>query len=247
MRPIYWGVIWFFIGMVGWVFFSVIVGVGTAFGGQAPPGLWALVYLFGIAFYFSLPVAIIAEVVRWYRRKKAPKALTLVAAPADFTLSLSPESRSVVQGESTTYIVTITVIGAFSQPVLLAAVGLPVGAIGRLEPRTFHPTPGKMAQASTLYLSTNSTATPGEYEISVVATSGTATRAAKSRLVVLYSDPFRQTWQILSNLPDTMKAGIIGAAIGAAGLIIAAIVNRVRRSPGKKGSPNGRQRLFRFG
>jgi len=23
MRPIYWGVIWFFIGMVGWVFFSV--------------------------------------------------------------------------------------------------------------------------------------------------------------------------------------------------------------------------------
>jgi hypothetical protein len=86
-----------------------------------------------------------------------------------------------------------------------------------------------MAQASTLYVSTNSTATPGEYEISVVGTSGTATRDAKSRLVVLYSDPFKQTWQILSNLSDTMKAGIIGAAIGAVGLIIAARMNRVRR------------------
>jgi hypothetical protein len=69
MRPIHWGVIWFFIGMVGWVFFSVIVGVGTGLAGQelseAPPLLLALMYLFGIAFFFSLPVAVIAEIVRW--------------------------------------------------------------------------------------------------------------------------------------------------------------------------------------
>jgi len=178
--------------------------------------------------------------------RTVPTALILVLAPADFAISLSPESRSVVQGESTTYIVTISVIGAFSQPVLLSAVGLPVGANSRLEPRTFHPTPGKMAQASTLYLSTNSTTAPGEYDIWVAATSGTATRTAKSRLVVLYSDPFRQAWQILSNLTDTMKAGIIGAAIGAAGLILATIVTRVRRSPGEKRSQDGRQRLFRL-
>lgn len=156
--------------------------------------------------------------------RTVPTALILMLAPADFVISLSPESRSVVQGGSTTYIVTITSIGAFSQPVLLSAVGLPVGANGRLEPRTFHPRPGQMAQASTLYVSTNSTATPGEYEIWVAATSGTATRAAKSTLVVLYSDPFRQAWQILSNLPDTMKVGIIGSAIGAASAIIVATI-----------------------
>jgi hypothetical protein len=73
MRPIHWGVIWFFIGMVGWVFFSVIVGVGTGLAGQkvteAPPLLLALMYLFGIAFFFSLPVAVIAEIVRWRRNK----------------------------------------------------------------------------------------------------------------------------------------------------------------------------------
>jgi hypothetical protein len=101
MRPIYWGVIWFFIGMVGWVFFSVIVGVGTAFGGQAPPGLWALVYLFGIAFYFSLPIAIIAEVVRWYRRKKAPKPLTPQAhqpSPASAAVCCSQCGKQVRPG-----------------------------------------------------------------------------------------------------------------------------------------------------
>ena len=73
MRPIHWGVIWFFIGMVGWVFFSVIVGVGTGLAGQkvseAPPLLLALMYLFGIVFFFSLPVAVIAEIVRWRRNK----------------------------------------------------------------------------------------------------------------------------------------------------------------------------------
>jgi hypothetical protein len=69
MRPIHWGIIWFFIGMVGWVFFSVMVGVGTGLGGEAPPLLLALVYLFGIAFFFSLPVAVVAEIVRWRRNK----------------------------------------------------------------------------------------------------------------------------------------------------------------------------------
>ena len=73
MRPIYWGVIWFFIGMVGWIAFSLIVGVVTGLGGQAP-GLWIFVYLFGVLFYFSLPVAIVAEAIRWYRRRKHVKA-----------------------------------------------------------------------------------------------------------------------------------------------------------------------------
>lgn len=71
MRPLYWGVIWFFIGMVGWIAFSVIYGFGLGLGGSPNPELQALVYLFGLIFFFSLPVAIIAEIVRWRRRKRA--------------------------------------------------------------------------------------------------------------------------------------------------------------------------------
>jgi hypothetical protein len=163
--------------------------------------------------------------------------LVLLAAPADFALSLSPESRSVVQGESTTYTLTLTVIGSFSQPVLLAPEGLPIGVNGRLEPRTFHPTPGRMSQTSTLYVSTNSTVTPGEYEISVVATTGGLTRSAMSKLVVLYSDPFRQAWQIIENLPDVVKGGTIGGAA----VIIAAIIGAYasRRKRGTQTSDEG--------
>ncbi len=71
MRPLYWGVIWFFIGMVGWVFFSVIAGVGTGVTGKYDPMSWGLVYLFGMLFFFSLPAAGIAEIIRWRKKKKA--------------------------------------------------------------------------------------------------------------------------------------------------------------------------------
>jgi len=73
LRPIYWGVIWFFIGMVGWVFFSVIVGVGKGLGGTVSSGLQNLVYVFGVLFFFSLPIAVIAEIVRWWKRRSIPK------------------------------------------------------------------------------------------------------------------------------------------------------------------------------
>lgn len=61
--------------MVGWIAFSVIVGVGEAFGGNAPMSLQAFVYLFGILFFFSLPVAVIAEIVRWRKRKSKPASV----------------------------------------------------------------------------------------------------------------------------------------------------------------------------
>jgi len=155
--------------------------------------------------------------------------LAVVAAPADFALLLSPNSRSVVQGESTTYVATITVIGALFQPILLAPAGLPAGVDGYLEPQAFRPTPSKMSHTSILHVSTDFSATPGEYVIQVVATSAGLARTAETTLIILYSDPFRQCWQTLSKLPDAVWVGIIGAAA----LIIAATIGRTRAA-GKK-------------
>jgi len=70
MRPIYWGVTWFFIGMVGWFFFGVIVELQEALG-EVNPLILALVYVFGALFFFSLPIAIVVEIVRWRRRRRA--------------------------------------------------------------------------------------------------------------------------------------------------------------------------------
>jgi len=79
LRPIYWGVIWFFIGLVGWVAFSVIYGVGLGFGAKPDTELQAFVYLFGLIFFFSLPIAVIAETIRWWKRRGAPKTSTTTA------------------------------------------------------------------------------------------------------------------------------------------------------------------------
>jgi hypothetical protein len=70
MRPILWGTIWFVIGLVGWLAFSVIIGFGEGLGGEAPPLLNAFLYIFGTIFFFSLPISIIAEIIRWIKRRR---------------------------------------------------------------------------------------------------------------------------------------------------------------------------------
>ena len=70
MRPILWGTIWFVIGMMGWIVFSFIWGTGKGLGVEVPTSLTALVYFFGILFYLSLPVSIIAEIICWIRKKR---------------------------------------------------------------------------------------------------------------------------------------------------------------------------------
>jgi hypothetical protein len=53
-----------------WVIFSVIYGVSLGFGGSESPTLRALVYVFGFLFFFSVPIAVVVEIVRWARRRR---------------------------------------------------------------------------------------------------------------------------------------------------------------------------------
>src|SRR5437879_8755910 len=52
------------------------------------------------------------------------------AAPPDFALSAAPASQTVIQGGSTSYDVTISPTGGFTDPVTLSVSGLPTGAGG---------------------------------------------------------------------------------------------------------------------
>jgi len=54
MRPMFYGILIFFGSGVLWVLFSIIAGFGLAFSGQSP--LMPFVTLFGLLFFFSLPV-----------------------------------------------------------------------------------------------------------------------------------------------------------------------------------------------
>lgn len=71
MRPILWGLIGLIIGMIGWVYFSVIAGVSAGVTGETDTFLMGLVYLFGMLFFFSIPVAVVAEIVGWIRKRKS--------------------------------------------------------------------------------------------------------------------------------------------------------------------------------
>jgi hypothetical protein len=77
LRPIVWGLILSVLGAFFWVLFSVVFGiVGGLSGGDIGAGYWALIYITGLAMIFGIPAGIVGEVARWYRGKKAGKALT---------------------------------------------------------------------------------------------------------------------------------------------------------------------------
>ena len=109
-------------------------------------------------------------------------SVTLVvqtAAPPDFTLSVSPPSRSITAGSSTTYTATITPTGGFTGTVTLTASVAPAGP-----PATFNPTSVTTSGTSTLTLATSPSTPAVPYTVTITATSGTLSHASQVSLTV---------------------------------------------------------------
>jgi hypothetical protein len=68
MRPIFWGVIGFVVGFIGWIGFN-LMSLGTILHGGPNWMVQGGVFLFGLLFLFSLPVAIIAEIIIWIHNR----------------------------------------------------------------------------------------------------------------------------------------------------------------------------------
>lgn len=68
MRPIAYGIIIFFGSGVLWFLFSFWAAIQGVPG--EPVTAAPFVYIFGALFMFILPVAIIAEIVQWIRRRR---------------------------------------------------------------------------------------------------------------------------------------------------------------------------------
>jgi len=106
-----------------------------------------------------------------------------VTAPAspNFTISASPTSVSVVQGNNGTSRITTTVSGGFNSAVALSASGQPTGVTV-----TFNPTsiaaPG--SGTSTMTIAVASTTQTGTYTITVTGTGGSITHTATVSLTV---------------------------------------------------------------
>jgi Domain of unknown function (DUF1929)/Glyoxal oxidase N-terminus/PKD domain len=107
-------------------------------------------------------------------------ALSVTVQPApDFSLSASPASQTVLQGNGTNFTAGVTGNNGFSGTVSLSVSGLPAGASGSFSPASI-----STSGSSTLSVSTSSSTPPGSYPLTVTATSGSLTHTANVTLVV---------------------------------------------------------------
>jgi regulation of enolase protein 1 (concanavalin A-like superfamily) len=123
-------------------------------------------------------------------------SLTVNPAP-DFSLSASPGSLTVVQGNNGTSTITETDLNGFNGSVTLSASGLPNGVTA-----VFSPNP--TTSTSTLTLTASSTATTGTATVTITGTSGSLQHTTTVSLTV--------------NASASLPAGWTGADIGAVGL-----------------------------
>src|ERR1019366_1726781 len=103
--------------------------------------------------------------------------VTLIVTALDFSLSASPSSQTVPQGNSTSYNLTITPINGFAGPVTFSVTGLPTGASG-----TFSPNPA--TSTSALSVTTSTSTPPGTYTATITGVSGSLTHTTTVTLMV---------------------------------------------------------------
>lgn len=109
-------------------------------------------------------------------------SLTVVPS-ADFSLSASPASLSIVQGTGATSTITVNPINSFGGSVNLSASGLPSGVTA-----SFIPDPA--TTGSTLTLSANASASVGTFTVTITGTSGGLTHTTTVSLTVTAAPNF---------------------------------------------------------
>jgi hypothetical protein len=102
----------------------------------------------------------------------------------DFSLGITPSSRTVTAGGGTSYTVTLSTSGGFSGSVALGTSGLPAGASASFSPGTLG-----SSTSSTLTLTTSGSLAPGTYPFSVTGTSGSLAHSVPASLSVQSAAP----------------------------------------------------------
>jgi len=165
---------------------------------------------------------------------KTATATLTVKDEADFSISITPPGRTLNQGESTTFTVTLNEIGEFNEQVTLTASGLPTGATPN-----FGPTSGTPTFTTTLNIDTTESTPAGSYNVTVDASGGGKSHSATASLIIKEksdeSTPEEETDQGEDSSTDGLSTSDILMnptnlmLIVIAILIIALIVMMIRR------------------
>ncbi|MET0649668.1 MAG: PQQ-dependent sugar dehydrogenase [Pyrinomonadaceae bacterium] len=135
-------------------------------------------------------------------------ASTFTPPTPDFSISVSPASRTVVRGSDATYDVTVTPLNGFTGTVTLSASGLPAGATANFQPASVNLS-GATPQTSTLTVSTSGSTTTGPNTFNVNAESGALTHTAQAGLnVAAQTDADLAVTQTVSPNPAQTNADI---------------------------------------
>jgi len=118
--------------------------------------------------------------------RTATYALTVTSAsqPFDFSVSVSPNSGSVQQGNSITSSITVSLSSGSPQTVSLSASGMPSASSASFNPSSENPT-----FTSTMIVTTSSATPTGTYTVTVTASGGGLTRTTTYALTVTSSSP----------------------------------------------------------
>ncbi|HSQ23176.1 MAG TPA: PQQ-dependent sugar dehydrogenase, partial [Pyrinomonadaceae bacterium] len=106
-----------------------------------------------------------------------------ITPAADFSLSLTPVSRTVNPGGGTTYTATVTPAGGFTGNISLSIAGLPNDATSNFSPAAISITDAS-SKSSTLTITTTGNTPPGIYSLNVTATSGNLQHSFPGQLIV---------------------------------------------------------------
>ncbi|MDX6288212.1 MAG: hypothetical protein QOH42_11, partial [Blastocatellia bacterium] len=102
---------------------------------------------------------------------------------ADYSITVTPGSRTVVPGGGATYTVTATPIGGFTGTISLSASGFSVDSTASFSPSTIVITDAS-TKSSTLTVTTAATTAPGTYSLSISTTSGNLQHGGSAQLLV---------------------------------------------------------------
>lgn len=111
------------------------------------------------------------------------------SSPSDFSLSLSPPTRSIAQGSSGSVTVNIN-RSNFLEPVALSATGAPLGTTAVLTPNSV---PGDQSVA-TLTINVSPGAPVGNYSLTVIGAGGSLSRSVNLALTITPFVPITGVW-----------------------------------------------------
>jgi len=121
--------------------------------------------------------------------------VTLIVNPGatpDFTVSASPSSHEIIQGQTTTYAINVTSVNGFNGPVQMFAINLPGNLVltgTGFNPQSVNLISGGSA-TSTFTLVTNSQTPAGTFTISFEGRVGSTTRSTTVQVVIDQPEPF---------------------------------------------------------